>query len=170
MPTRLILVRHGAVSYSGRAGGADDSLNTLGELQAQALARRLAERNVAAVYTSPLRRAAHTSEILAQFLGAPAREDARLRESAPGESRETLRKRALAAADEIAFSHPGKEAVAVSHSDTISTLIGHFLGLETRGGWPFALDPCGISVLDFEAGSALVRTLNDTAHLEGLAL
>ena len=132
MPTRLILVRHGAVSYSGRVGGADDSLNTLGELQTQALARRLAERNIAAIYTSPLRRAAHTSEILAQFLGAPVREDARLLEFDAGESRETFRKRALAAADEIVFSHTGQEAVAVSHSDTISALIAHFLGLEIR--------------------------------------
>ena len=170
MPTRLILVRHGAVSYSGRVGGAGDGLNTLGELQTQALARRLAERNIAAIYTSPLRRAAHTAEILAQFLGAPVREDARLLELDAGESRETFRKRALAAADEIVFSHTGQEAVAVSHMDTISALIGHILGLEIGAGWPFALDHCGLSVLEFERDSAAVRTLNDTAHLDGLAL
>lgn len=170
MPTRLILVRHGAVSYSGRVGGADDSLNTLGELQTQALARRLAERNIAAIYTSPLRRAAHTSEILAQFLGAPVRDDARLRESDPGESSATLRKRVIAAAEEIAFSHPGQEAVAVSHSDAISALIGNVLGLEIHSAWPFALDHCGVSVLEFERDSTVVRALNDTAHLDGLAL
>ena len=172
MPTRLLLVRHGAVSYSGRVGDADDGLNTLGELQTQALARRLVERNIVAIYTSPLRRASHTAEILAQFLGAPVREDPRLLESDPGESRGGPRARILAAADEIVFSHPGQEAVAVSHSDALSALIGHCLGLEAPAGnaWPFAVDHCTITTLEFDGDSVAVRTLNDGAHLEGLAL
>jgi len=172
MTTRLLLVRHGAVSYSGRVGGADDGLNTLGELQTQALARRLVERNIAAVYTSPLARAAQTGAVLGQFLGAPVREDARLREGDPGESREAFRDRVLVAAEEIVFSHPGHEAVAVSHSDALSALIGHYLGLAIRigSGWPFALDYCAISVLEFDGESVAVRALNDCAHLEGLAL
>jgi probable phosphoglycerate mutase len=148
MTTRLLLVRHGAVSYSGRVGGADDGLNTLGELQTQALARRLVERNIAAVYTSPLARAAQTAAVLGEFLGAPVREDARLMEWDPGEwrglqesdvqarfpgdfrrasedpafaipggeTREAFRDRVLAAAEEIVFSHPGQEAVAVSRT------------------------------------------------------
>ena len=172
MSTRLLLVRHGAVSYSGRVGGADDGLNTLGELQTQALARRLVERNVAAVYTSPLARATQTAAVLSQFLGAPVREDARLLEWDTGESREAFRGRVLAAAEEIVFSHPGQEAVAVSHSDALSALIGHYLGIGTRttGGWPFTLDHCAITVLEFDGESVAVRTLNDGAHLEGLAL
>lgn len=204
MTTRLLLVRHGAVSYSGRVVGADDGLNTLGELQTQALARRLVDRNIAAVYTSPLARAAQTAAVLGQFLGAPVREDARLLESDPGdwrglkwndvqarfpddfhraksdpafaipggETREALRDRVLAAADEIVFSHPGQEAVVVSHSGALSALIGHYLGLGVRAysGWPFTLDHCAISVLEFDAESTTVRALNDGAHLEGLAL
>ncbi len=204
MTTRLLLVRHGAVSYSGRIGGADDRLNTLGELQTQALARRLAERNIAAIYTSPLARAAQTAALLAGFLGAPVREDPRLQEWDPGEwrglherevqasfpgdlrrarqdpafvipggeSRETFRGRVIAAADEIAFSHPGQEALAVSHSGALSTLIGYYLGLEVRtaNGWPFALDHCAITIVEYDGEAASVRTLNDAAHLEGLAL
>ncbi len=172
MTTRLLLVRHGAVSYSGRVGGADDGLNTLGELQTQALARRLVERNIAAVYTSPLARAAETAAVLGDFLGASVREDARLLEWDPGESREAFRARVLAAADEIVFSHPGQEAVAVSHSGALSALIGHHVGLAMRAGsaWPFSLDHCAITVLEFEGQSTTVRSLNDAAHLEGLAL
>jgi probable phosphoglycerate mutase len=142
--------------------------------------------------------------VLGEFLGAPVRVDARLREGDPGEwrglpekevrarlpdefrraredpsvvipggeSREAFRDRVLAAAEEIVFSHPGQEAVAVSHSGALSALIGHYLGLEVRtgSGWPFALDHCAITVLEFEGESATVRTLNDVAHLEGLAL
>jgi broad specificity phosphatase PhoE len=204
MTTRLLLVRHGAVSYSGRVGGADDGLNTLGELQAQSLARRLVERNIAGIYTSPLARAAQTSALLAQFLGAPVREDPRLLEWNPGEwralderelqarfpgefqraqedpafvipggeTREAFRDRVLAAADEIVFSHPEQEVVVVSHSGALSALIGHYLGLGVRApeGWPFALDCCAISVLEFQGGPVVVASLNDGAHLEGLAL
>jgi broad specificity phosphatase PhoE len=204
MTTRLVLVRHGAVSYSGRVGGADEGLNTLGELQTQALARRLAERNIAAVYTSPLARAAQTAAVLGQFLGAPVREDGRLLEWDPGEwrglpenevrarlpdevrraredasfaiaggeSREAFRDRVLSAAEEIVFSHPGHEAVAVSHSGALSALIGHYLGIGVRAasGWPFTVDHCAITVLEFDGESVAVRTLNDGAHLEGLAL
>ncbi len=204
MTTRLLLVRHGAVSYGGRVGGADDGLNTLGELQTQALARRLAERDIAAVYTSPLARAAQTAAVLGEFLGAPVREDARLLEWDPGEwaglsekevsarfpdkvrraredpsfaipggeSREAFRDRVLAAAEEMVFSHPGHEAVAVSHSGALSALIGHYLGLEVRtaSGWPFTLDHCSLTVIEFEGESATLRSLNDSAHLEGLAL
>ena len=172
MTTRLLLVRHGAVSYSGRVGGVGDGLNTLGELQTQALARRLVEHSIAAVYTSPLARAVQTAAVLGQFLGAPVREDARLLEWDPGEPREAFRARVLAAADEIVFSHPGQEAAAVSHGDALSALIGHYLGLEAPAGsgWPFGLDHCAISVLDYDGESVAVRTLNDSAHLEGLAL
>ncbi len=204
MTTRLLLVRHGAVSYSGRVGGADDGLNTLGELQTQALARRLVDRNIAAVHTSPLARAAQTASVLGQYLGAPVREDARLREWNPdewrgfqesevqarfpgdfrrasgdpsftirgGESREAFRDRVLAAAEEIVFSHPGQEAVVVSHSGALSSLIGHYLGLgiRTASGWPFTVDHCAITVLEFDGESVAVRSLNDRAHLEGLAL
>ena len=202
MTTRLLLVRHGAVSYSGRVGGADDRLNTLGELQTRALARRLVERNISAIYTSPLTRAAQTAALLADLLGAPIREDPRLQEWDPGEwggphqreasfpaelqrirrdsafdipggeSRETFRQRVIAAAEEIVFSHPGQEALAVSHGGAISTLIGYYLGLEVRtaNGWPFTLDHCAITVVEYDGETASIRALNDAAHLEGLAL
>ncbi|HSP56004.1 MAG TPA: histidine phosphatase family protein [Dehalococcoidia bacterium] len=204
MTTRLLLVRHGAVSYSGRVGGTDDRLNTLGELQTQALARRLAERAIAAIYTSPLACAAQTAALLAGFLGTPVHEDQRLQEWDPGEwrglhereaqaqfpgelrragpdpdfvipggeSRETFRERVTAAADEMVFSHPGREVVAVSHSGALSTLIGYYLGLDvqTANGWPFTLDHCAITVVEYDGETAGIRTLNDAAHLEGLAL
>jgi len=171
MSTLLLLIRPGAVSYSGRAGGADDGLNTLGELQAQALGRRLVERSVAAIYTSPLRRAYQTAEILAGFLGAPVREDERLVEIDPGgRCGPASGEQVLAAAEDMAFSHPGQEVAVICHGGALSALIGHFLGLASPGGegWPFTLDNCSLSVLELQPGAGLVRCLNDTSHLEGL--
>jgi probable phosphoglycerate mutase len=73
-PTRLLLLRHGQTElsaqrrYSGR--GADPELTAVGERQATAAAARLSTRDdVSAVVCSPLRRARHTAEVVANSLG-----------------------------------------------------------------------------------------------------
>ena len=67
--TTLYLVRHGETEYNRRGimqgGGIDSTLNETGREQAQALARRFAPANLDALYTSPLRRAIQTADILA---------------------------------------------------------------------------------------------------------
>lgn len=74
-PTRLLLLRHGetelsaARRYSGRS---DPQLTTTGRAQADDAATHLTRYGeVAAVVTSPLRRARQTAEPLATALGAP---------------------------------------------------------------------------------------------------
>ncbi len=72
----LCLVRHGQTDSNviGRfAGWSDDRLNERGRDQAAALTRRLSADGVDAVYTSPVRRAVETAEILGTFLDAPIR-------------------------------------------------------------------------------------------------
>ncbi|MDI2130383.1 histidine phosphatase family protein [Yinghuangia seranimata] len=62
----LIVIRHGqtAWSVSGRhAGRTDVPLTAAGEDSARALAPRLAERRLAAVFSSPLSRAMRTAEL-----------------------------------------------------------------------------------------------------------
>jgi probable phosphoglycerate mutase len=67
--TRLLLLRHGATEHSPEhrfSGRNDLPLSAAGEAQAAAAARRLAgEPELAAVVTSPLRRARQTAEIVA---------------------------------------------------------------------------------------------------------
>jgi broad specificity phosphatase PhoE/ribonuclease HI len=69
-PTRLVLVRHAATEHSGlRFSGRNELwLSEPGERQAMALARRTF-RDVAAVVSSPLRRARQTATIIADTLG-----------------------------------------------------------------------------------------------------
>ncbi|MDN5858846.1 MAG: histidine phosphatase family protein [Pseudonocardia sp.] len=74
-PTRMLLLRHGQTPlsierrYSGRG---DPELTELGRRQAAGAAARLAgEPDVAAVLTSPLRRARDTAEAVAAATGAP---------------------------------------------------------------------------------------------------
>ncbi|MBI2913926.1 MAG: histidine phosphatase family protein [Chloroflexi bacterium] len=85
MTTRLLLARHGAIDWTGQIGAPEDGLSPLGRRQAEALARRLAGQEVAALYSSTLRRAAETAEIVAGQLGLDVRWEARLCEWDPGD-------------------------------------------------------------------------------------
>lgn len=70
----FLLVRHGetAANEANRIGGAtDDPLTEAGHAQARAAARALAGRPIAAIWHSPLRRAAQTAAAIAEATGAP---------------------------------------------------------------------------------------------------
>ena len=85
MAARLLLARHGAIDWSGRIGAPEDGLSPLGRRQAEAVAQRLSGQEVAALYSSTLRRAAETADIVSGRLGLPVRHEPRLREWDPGD-------------------------------------------------------------------------------------
>ena len=69
MTTRLFLIRHGATVLTAEdrfAGSTDVELSDAGCAQAEALARRLADDNVTAVYASPLKRTMLTAAIIGE--------------------------------------------------------------------------------------------------------
>ena len=78
-PTRLILVRHGSTAHSleYRFSGRNDlPLDPAGSAQAAALAARAPSLGrVAALVSSPLRRARQTADWIASALGVPVTED-----------------------------------------------------------------------------------------------
>lgn len=86
---RLILVRHGETTFNleGRwqGSGSDPPLNDRGRRQAEELARQLAGRRVAALYTSPQQRALETALILGRRLSLEPQVVAALHELAHGE-------------------------------------------------------------------------------------
>ena len=87
--TSVYLVRHGRRA----AGAGDPGLSAEGRVDAEQTARVLAEEPIAAVYTSPLRRATETARILAQPHGLAVTATPLLRERAnfgdlPGQTRE----------------------------------------------------------------------------------
>jgi broad specificity phosphatase PhoE len=75
--TRFLLVRHGetGLNHEGRwqGSGSNPPLNDRGRLQARELASWLVGRPVAALYTSPQRRARETAVILGECLGLELR-------------------------------------------------------------------------------------------------
>jgi probable phosphoglycerate mutase len=86
--TELILARHGETDWNAERrfqGHADPPLNANGLAQAHALAERLNECDLAAIYSSDLRRAAQTAAIVAERLGLPVVQRPSLREIDVGE-------------------------------------------------------------------------------------
>ena len=83
MPTTLVLVRHGETDWNAESrfqGHADPPLNETGRAQARALATELRREAFAALYTSPLQRAAETAAIIGYELALDPRPDDALKE------------------------------------------------------------------------------------------
>ncbi|MCC6729289.1 MAG: histidine phosphatase family protein [Chthonomonadales bacterium] len=121
----LYLVRHGnvhnpeRVAY-GRLPGF--VLSERGRAEAVEAARTLAPASFAAVYHSPLERAAETAALLASASEAPLRVDERLHEWDRGERPSEVAARMRAFVDEWLRGAEGC-AVAVSHRDPIRALL-----------------------------------------------
>ena len=76
MATTIVLVRHGETDWNRNRrfqGQADIVLNETGRAQVRALATELADEPFSIAYTSPLRRAAESAEILGAALGLEVR-------------------------------------------------------------------------------------------------
>jgi uncharacterized phosphatase len=150
MVTTILLARHGETDWNreGRwQGWADPSLNGTGHDQARELAAKLAGTPVDAVYSSDLRRALETAEILAAPHNLMVATDPGLREidvgqwsgltrdqiaerfplgNRPGgETREQHSDRVLASVERIARAHPGERVLIVAHGGCLRALQRH---------------------------------------------
>jgi probable phosphoglycerate mutase len=145
--TTLLVARHGETDWNreGRwQGWADPALNDTGRAQATRLAGELRAVPFDAVYSSDLRRAFETAEILAEPHRVPVIAEFGLREidvgswsgltrqeiqerfpdgSRPdGETHEEHGARVRAAVTRIALKHPGGRVLLVGHGGTIRSI------------------------------------------------
>jgi broad specificity phosphatase PhoE len=166
--TTLLLARHGETDWNrdGRwQGWADPPLNATGREQARLLAEQLRATPFDAVYSSDLRRAFETAEIVAEPHGVEVVADPGLREidvgswsgltrteieerfgleRLDGETREQHGARVLAAVERIAREHTGERVLVVTHGGTMRALHGHVSDL------PFhPVANCGVLELHF---------------------
>ena len=86
--THLVLIRHGRSEMNAQRrvqGWLDSPLDEIGRAQARLLADRLRDWELQVIYTSSLKRALETAEIVAQVLQVPTVVDERLRERGVGD-------------------------------------------------------------------------------------
>jgi broad specificity phosphatase PhoE len=161
VPSTIVLVRHGETDWNRERrfqGHADTPLNEDGRSQAQELAELLVAKPVTALYTSPLRRASETAEILAATLGVeacalealreidvgawegltidevteryPERADEDWRSGwEDGETYDELERRVVPALVELGSRHDGGNVVGVTHAGPIRAAIAASMGL-----------------------------------------
>lgn len=92
--TRLILIRHGETDWNveGRyQGQADPPLNAQGIMQSHELAKQLEGTNLEILFTSPLKRAAQTAQVVAERLHVPLFIEPRFMEIHQGDWQTRLR-------------------------------------------------------------------------------
>jgi len=149
----ILLARHGETDWNrdGRfQGWADPPLNAAGRAQARALADQLRDTPFDAAYSSDLRRAHETAQIVAAAHGVDVVTDPGLREidvgswsgltraeieerfpgadQHDGETREQHLTRVLETVERIARSHRGGRILIVSHGGSLRALRRHCVG------------------------------------------
>ena len=86
---RIILVRHGKTDWNQelriQGGSSDTPLNAEGRQQAENMASRLSQRSIQAIYSSPLKRAIETAEIINSHHNVEIMVEKSLREIEAGE-------------------------------------------------------------------------------------
>ena len=189
----IILVRHGetALNAARVMQPADTPLSPRGQVQAAALAERLAAQRVAAILSSDLPRARLTAEAVAARCALPLRTSALLQErnfgalrgqpydglgfdplvmpDAPpgGESAAEFEQRVLAAFADMLQGHAGLDGdlVVVTHGLLIRTLLATALRLPAASLRDLHLGNTSVSIFDAAPPHEL-HLLNCTRHLD----
>lgn len=196
----IVLVRHGRTEANAAGlllGRADPALDPTGRDQAARIAGALAAEpaRLAAVVTSPLRRARETADLIAAALEVPVEVDDRLIEIDYGEwdGRPLVGLSADVATTwraDVTFAPPGGESlrdvgarvagclddlrarakdgrvIAVSHVSPIKAAVVRALGLDDdRVAWRLRLDVASITRVVDGPAGPVLLTFNETAHL-----
>jgi probable phosphoglycerate mutase len=167
--TTILLARHGETDWNSEGrfqGWADPPLNDAGRAQARRLAEQLRDTPFDAVYSSDLRRAHETAQIVAAPHDVPVVTDPGLREidvgswsgltraeieerfpgaeHHDGESRADHLARVLATVERIARAHLGERILIVSHGGSLRALRRHAIGEPVH-----PMENCGVYELHF---------------------
>lgn len=185
----LLLIRHALpirVDEGSVEGPADPALSGQGHAQARALADWLADEQVDALWSSPMRRARETTSPVATRLGLDVTFDEGLAEfdkdaasyipieelKASGDPRwnevpeqpEHFKAVVVETVERIVAAHPGQRVAIVCHGGVVNAYTGHVLGLDE----PLFFLPTYTSisrVFAASTGQRSIASLNEAAHL-----
>lgn len=196
--SECILVRHAQTDWNKRKifrGRAEVELNRTGIRQAEKTSTLLADLPIEVIYTSPLKRALVTAQILAR-----PHPDVKIKESFSlididygewqGNTEEQIQdtqiyKDWLTKPQDVKFPQgesledvknraiPVFEeviknyslSIIVSHRVVIKVFLLHIMGLPLSYFWNVKQDPCGITRVEFINNKFIIQSLNETHHL-----
>lgn len=126
------------------------------EAVAQAVAERLSEYKVAAVYVCPLPGADELAQIIANSFGLQV-------QPLPGLSEATA-----ATLDDLAVKHKKETVVIISEQALSVTMLLHLLGLDNKHYDQIDQQPGAVNLFEFRFGVPSALYINDTCHLNKL--
>jgi broad specificity phosphatase PhoE len=188
----VVLARHGETEWSlsgQHTGRTDVPLTEAGIGHAGALGRRLAGRSFAAVFTSPMSRAAETCRLAGLGDGAQVRDDLlewdygeyegvttpEIREQRPdwllwrdgcpgGEAAPEVGARVDRLIAEVRSIHG--DVALFAHGHVLRVLAARWVELPAEDGGRLYLSTATLSVLGYEREVPVIRLWNDNSHLE----
>ena len=191
--TRLVLVRHGQAGGAGVPYADDVPLTAIGWRQAERTAEVIALNGsgagIAAIYSSPHRRALDSARALAARMPCEPQVDDRLMEfrlgcedtqsideSDRGESLWQFQSRVSAFLDEVSNACLGRTAVIFTHGGTIAAAMRWAYGLTPEHDWHSDVELFNASITEVEFWpngrhalsapyASVVHRLNDIRHL-----
>ena len=192
----LILVRHGLpVRREVVEGPADPELSVEGNDQSARLANYLATESVAAIYSSPMKRAFQTAEPLAVKPSLPisivddvaeydrlsneyipieelrAANDERWHKLVAGgwqsdsDTLDNFRHRVVSSLEQLISQHASQRIVVTCHGGVINQYIAHVLGISTERGFFYPQYTSIHRVVAAQNGLRSIVSLNEIAHL-----
>src|SRR5262245_39377918 len=195
---KAVLVRHGETEQNANGifqGHSPVPLSARRRQQAAVVAERLVSLYPQWLYSSDLRRAQETADMISQRLGLPVRSCEGLREwnvgsswigqstaaylahlralgahpvtyvPEGGESQLQTQARIVAQMQALAGQHAGETIVCVSHGRAIDLLARHMLRLDVMQLPTFRIANTSVNIFSFQAGAWEVVTLNEVRHL-----
>ncbi len=191
----LVLIRHAQpIRIEDSDGPADPDLTDLGHRQAKAMADWMAQEHLDALYVSPMARARQTSAPLEEALGLEAAvvpgvqeydasensyipmeelkaDKEQWRRFVADQQREDMSSFASvvnSSLEELIANHRGHRIGVVCHGGVVNVWAANVLGLSS--GMFFEPEYTSISrFIAASSGERSVMTLNESAHLRGLA-
>ena len=192
----LILVRHGLpVRREVVEGPADPELSVEGHDQSARLANYLATESVAAIFSSPMKRAFQTAEPLAVKTSLPitivddvaeydrlsneyipieelrAANDERWHKLVAGgwqsdsDTLDNFRHRVVSSLEQLISQHASQRIVVTCHGGVINQYIAHVLGISTERGFFYPQYTSIHRVVAAQNGLRSIVSLNEIAHL-----
>ena len=192
----LILVRHGLpVRREVVEGPADPELSVEGHDQSARLANYLVTESIAAIYSSPMKRAFQTAEPLAVKTSLPisivddvaeydrlsneyipieelrAANDERWHKLVAGgwqsdsDTLDNFRHRVVSSLEQLISQHASQRIVVTCHGGVINQYIAHVLGISTERGFFYPQYTSIHRVVAAQNGLRSIVSLNEIAHL-----